>query len=337
MSNHRPLARRGSFAIKTCLSLALVLATGAPIAGCAVPTEETGSSGDELNEKPLDPARSYEDRYKIVALLKAKHPTPAAFGDPRDGILAITQWQQTSGRAEVEKDATGVLTGWWPIINFHLPISQFIAMKNRGEFPDVKVIVPEGDIFKLSKEELNSATALYETIDRSHKKLAAPNLSQDDRDKIEKGLREALWFWHDTCVVAGQEKAKAAFARMPRAEQDFARAFADAFEPIMSELGAPPHGLKDIVPVYFPQHILKGDKMTSNLPKDLEQSTMLVGMKEIERIELDIPLLKHPLRNAARAIGNRKAPREIDPIFNKFISALTKGEGGIERLAEALH
>lgn len=308
------------------------------LGGCTASTSDDSASNEAqfTAAAALDPGRSYDDRSKLVALLAARHPAPPEFGDPRDGMLAITEWQQKSGRGMAERDETGVLTAWWPLMNYHLLASQFVAMKRRGEFSDVPLIVPDRDEWRLSDEELNAAAVYYDIIDDVTHAMAQGGLKQSDRDELEGTYRRAFWTWHDTILRIGEAKATAAFSRMPRGEQAFAHAFTDAFEPIMGGLGAPPHSLRVLVPLLFPPQILRGDAIDSNLSNTpAREAFFLVALKAVERVELEEPI-HHPLRSASEALGRRTSPREIDPLFDKVVEAMSHDGHAVEQLVSIL-
>jgi hypothetical protein len=304
----------------------LALSASLASVACGGSRDEDASSEGALSEQiTLNPALTYDDRYKVIEILKKAHPTPPEFGDPRDGILAITRWQKDSGRGEAERDGSGTLTSWWSIANHHLPVGQLIALKQRGELPNVTLNVPHGPEWDLTPEEISRVYEFYDAIDAAWEGTHDDSLSQADRDRLERNMRVGFWTWHDTCLKTAEAKAGAAFSRMPSGEQRYARVFSDAFEPIASALNAPPHELDRFVPAFFPPHIVTDSDWSDPENMSNTQVTFLKGMGPLEFVELKAPFVHHPIRNTAARIGSTLPLRTTDAIFDRVQDTLLGG------------
>lgn len=228
-------------------------------------------TGGSLPTQILD-VNSYQDRMTMLTMISAMHPSPAGMPNPADGIPIQTNWQQSSGRDQMQ---------WWSNVNFSLSVSQFLALQAQGEFPNV-VLVGTPPI-------LLSATVYALAQDywgyQAYVNHQWPTASAGEQLMMSEILQQKMWEFHTAAIheALNDPSTVAAMNQMYNDPNTSDEAqFADAWGNYMVDLLAAVNFPLDQLPINFfnnnalPQQVLK--------PGDLDPATTSLAPAELATV-----------------------------------------------------
>lgn len=286
----------------------------------------------------LDPAGSYEDRLRLLDVLREAHPypfdgSPSAWPDHRGGIHVQTRWQLESGRATT--DAAGRLWGWWPNVNWGLTAWPLEALQLRGELTHVRIAGAGDARFRLPPAVVDAVHEYADAIDAVRARAEAGTLPcaevPDEKARLQALMRKL----HTVSLDAALPRNEDARALLPDGERVFSSNWGYSLVRLLAAANFPTDEatVSRIQELVLPSRFVDAADYDPSSASDLSAAERggLVAMRAFHELEQRTGWLLHRTVQAASRL-----PGAAGAAASLIEQALRRGAGAADFLLHQL-